>query len=390
MTSARSDLRRRVLHIVLDLEAGGLERVVADLIRRTDPVRFDLNLLALQHLGRYAEGLEKWATLDVAKPMSRWSLLRPRSLAVAIGRITPNVVHTHSGVWFKAALASRMAGVPRLIHTDHGRQHPDPWSDRFQDGIAARWTDTVVAVSEPLRAQLEKTVVPAGTTLVTIPNGVDTDAFCPRPDTGTLRRELGVDASVPVIGSLGRLSHIKGYDVMIEAYAILLAEHRSDPPPILVIAGEGEEQDALRSLTAARGVSSGVRFLGWRKDVEDFHSALSLFTLSSRSEGTSISILEAMSAGLCPVVTNVGGNADVVGAGLAHRLVPPENPRALAQAWREALGDPVGRAADGRRARQRVVEEFSLGSAVARYESLYAGATPQGRRNLERGARPAP
>jgi glycosyltransferase involved in cell wall biosynthesis len=95
--------------------------------------------------------------------------------------------------------------------------------------------------------------------------------------------------------------------------------------------------------------------------------------MSSRSEGTSVSLLEAMSAGLCPVVTDVGGNAAVLGPALRHRLVPPADPEALAMAWRDALVDSDRRTADGAAARQRVKAVYSLEEMVRRYESLYEG-----------------
>ncbi|MBA4159828.1 MAG: glycosyltransferase, partial [Gemmatimonadetes bacterium] len=95
---------------------------------------------------------------------------------------------------------------------------------------------------------------------------------------------------------------------------------------------------------------------------------------ASRSEGTSVSLLEAMSAGLCPVITEVGGNAAVLGPDLRHRLVPPEDASALASAWRAALTASRAREADARAARERVKEHFGLQAMVARYQELYLGA----------------
>src|SRR5437762_4660924 len=100
--------------------------LVADLVRRVDPARFDSHVLALRFLGRNARGLEPASRLHVAAPLPRWTMLWPRPLIRQIRELAPDVVHTHSGVWYKASLAARWAGVPRLIHTDHGRPYPDP------------------------------------------------------------------------------------------------------------------------------------------------------------------------------------------------------------------------------------------------------------------------
>ena len=363
--------RTRVLHVIQNLNYGGMERLVVDIVRGANRARFDCHVLALQYLGRYAGDLGDSATLHLSPPLPRWSMLWPAPLTRQMERIAPDVVHTHSGVWYKASLAARRAGVPRLIHTEHGRGRPDPWRARLLDRLAARRTDTVVAVSDELAEQLAATIVSRRRRIRVVHNGVDTERFRPRPDSGALREELGLSSAVPIIGSVGRLEPIKGYDVMIEAFARLHALRDEEPRPVLVLGGEGSERPRLQALAATLGVDRFVRFLGWRDDIHDLHSAFTIFTLSSRSEGTSVSLLEAMSAGLCPVVTDVGGNAMVLGDALRHRLVPAERPDALATAWLDALAAPSRRTADAAAARARVDDAFRLDAMVRRYEELY-------------------
>lgn len=365
--------RVRVLHVVLDLEAGGLERLVADMVRRTDRRLFEPHVLALRFLGRHARGLEEFARLHEGRSRGGWSMLWPRHLSEQIRGIAPQVVHTHSGVWYKASLAARRAAVPRLVHTDHGRLLPDPWQARFLDGLAARRTDVVVAVSDVLGQLLARTVVRDASRIVVVPNGVDTELFWPRPDSGRVRAELGISGDAPVIGSIGRLDPIKAYDVMVEAFARLLAGWGEGPRPVLVLAGNGPEQARLSELVRARSLQGAARLLGWRDDVHDLHQAFTLFTMSSRSEGTSLSLLEAMSAGLCPVVTQVGGTPVVLGDRLRHRMVPAGDPDALAAAWRAALADTERRGADALLARQRVEEAFGLDAMMRRYQAIYLG-----------------
>jgi len=366
--------RTRVLHVIQNLNYGGMERLLAELVRRIDGTRFESHVLVLQYFGRFAEGLDDVATLHKAPPMSKGSMIWPRVLARQIRALRPDVVHTHSGVWYKGSLAARLAGVPLVVHTEHGRQSPDPWLARWVDGLASRRTDVVVAVSGSVAEQLRARVVRGGCRVEVVENGVDTDVHAPVADTGRVRRELGIAADVPILGSIGRLEPIKGYDVMIRAFARLHALWPSPVPPVLVLAGEGSERSNLEELAAALGIREHVRFLGWRDDIRDLHSAFTVFTMSSRSEGTSVSLLEAMSAGLCPVVTAVGGNPAVLGDSLRHRLVPPEDPEALARAWLDALLDGAGREADSRAARARVVESYGLDRTVARYERIYQSA----------------
>jgi glycosyltransferase involved in cell wall biosynthesis len=356
------------------LNYGGMERLVVDIVRCVDAERLESHILVLKQLGRFSRELGATIQLHQARPLPRYSMLWPGPLVSQIREIAPDVVHTHSGVWYKATLAARSAGVRRIIHTDHGRQLPDPWVARFVDGLAARRTDVVVAVSEALAGHLKRTVVPRQTRVEVIPNGVDTAAFRPGTDGWGVRSELGIPPQVPIVGSVGRLQRIKGYDVMLQAFARLRQEWTDGEPPVLVIAGDGAERERLERFVADSGLAAGVHLLGWRDDLHDLHAAFTLFTMASRSEGTSVSLLEAMSSGVCPVVTDVGGNRAVLGPLLEHRLVPPDDPAALASAWRRALSNAEARVRDAAAARGRVEAAFSLEAMVRRYEALYAAA----------------
>ena len=370
-TNRRGSARIRVLHVIQNLNYGGMERLLADIVRRMDPQRFEPHVLALQFLGRFSEGLSDVATLHVAGPMTRLSMLRPASLSKRIAAIAPGAVHTHSGVWYKASLAARMAGVPKIIHTEHGRAKPDPLKSRIVDSLAAGRTDVVVAVSDQLGEQLIASRIAPARCVRVVRNGVDIDAFRPRADDGALRRALGIPPGAPVFGSIGRLEPIKGYDVMIEAMRCAVHQWNDGPAPVLVIAGEGSERPRLERLIDDYSLRAHVRMLGWRDDAHALHAMFTLFTMSSHSEGTSVSLLEAMSAGLCPVVTDVGGNRAVLGDRLTHRMVAPANPTALAAAWIDALQQKERLGDDGLTARGQVASAFDLGSMVRAYEHLY-------------------
>lgn len=371
--------RLRVLHIIHALVPGGMERVLVDLVRGSDAQRFESHVLTLEVLGPLAEELEPVATVHSSAPLAGWSMLWPQQLAKQIRRIAPDIVHTHGRVWYKAALAARLAGVPRVVHTDHGRGNPDPWLQRRIDRAAAGRTDTVVAVSQSLADHLRARVIGSHRALQVITNGVDTRRYRPSADDGSIRRALGISADAPIIGTVGRFDPIKAYDMMVEAFAMLLDSWGTAPRPVLMFIGDGSERSLIEQTADRLGVRGSVRITGLVRDVGRYHATLAVFSLSSHSEGTSISLLEAMSAGVCPVVTNVGGNAACLGDALAHRLVPSRDPVALAAGWRDALTNDVRRAADGSGARLRVQELFAIDRMVERYADLYRapfGASP--------------
>ena len=164
---------------------------------------------------------------------------------------------------------------------------------------------------------------------------------------------------------------MKNYRLAIGALARMKRGPGDHRLPTLVLVGDGKERRDLETLARNLGVLSEVRFLGWRDDVDRLYGAFDLYTLVSRSEGTSISLLEAMASSLCPVVTDVGGNREVLGAGFEALLVRSEDEAGLSAAWHACLANPGFRDEMGRRARQRVEGAYSLDGMVDQYVSLY-------------------
>jgi len=359
----------RVVHVIQNIHYGGMEKLLTDIVQHIDKTRFDLHVLALQYLGRYSRDIAGHATLHLGPKMSRLSMLRPAALAACIAKLQPDIVHTHSGVWYKAARAARLAGVPQLVHTEHGVQPENPLP-RFLDRRAARLTDTLVAVSQPLRTDMVKRLRLPESRIVVIRNGVDTQAFHPRTPSGAVYRALGLQPDQPIVGSIGRLESVKGYDVVIEAFGQLCRRRRDRP--VLVIAGEGSVRPELETLIARLGLRDRVFLLGWRDDALDLYAHFRCFVLGSWSEGTSVSLMEAMSCAVAPVVTAVGGNPDVLGPDLVQQLVPAGDVDALATCIDSTL-DPEAARCIGQKARRRVETNFGLGGMVRAYESIYLG-----------------
>ena len=119
MTS--SDQTIRAAHVIQNLNYGGMERVLHDLARGLFCRGFDIHVVVLEYYGRFARGLEDCASLHQVRPMSKLSLFHPGELIALVRKIAPDIVHSHSGVWFKTARAAHLARVPVLIHTEHGR-----------------------------------------------------------------------------------------------------------------------------------------------------------------------------------------------------------------------------------------------------------------------------
>jgi glycosyltransferase involved in cell wall biosynthesis len=245
--------------------------------------------------------------------------------------------------------------------------------------IGARMTDRIVAVSAPLAEYLATSLhVPQGRISV-IRNGIHLPAAQDAGERLAGRAQLGIAPNARVIGSVGRLDPVKAYDRLISAFSEV--RQRSDVaggPLMLVLVGDGPEQDRLRRHAEALGLGDSVRFLGWRKDVPRLLALMDIFVLSSDSEGTSLSLLEAMASGVAAVATAVGGTPDVFGPDGAGQLVPPGDTAALASALADLLRDADRRRELAGKGRAWVELHYSFEAMAAAYQRLYESLTGKG------------
>jgi glycosyltransferase involved in cell wall biosynthesis len=171
---------------------------------------------------------------------------------------------------------------------------------------------------------------------------------------------------VPAVLYAGRLSPEKGVDVLLDAWAMA---RRRGALGTLCLVGEGPERADLERRARDHGILGAVRFAGPADDVAPWLGAADAFVLPSRTEGLSVALLEAMAAGLPVVATDVGGTRDAAGG--AAVLVPPDDPRALAEALAAVLEAPEQAATLGEAARRRVLSRFGIQLVARRHLDLY-------------------
>jgi|SRR6516162_7102669 glycosyltransferase involved in cell wall biosynthesis len=350
----------RVVHLVTSLNIGGLEMVVLNLARYADRRRFDLRVLCLEESGILAPRIESLGVpVESVGPPSLSRLRRLIRLSIRLGQMQPHILHTHNMMphYFGAAAAT-VARVPVLIHTKHGRNNPELPRRVMLNRWASYLSSRVVAVSEDsadVARKIER--VPDGK-LTVIRNGINLEGFPPHHRQSAGKRVINV----------ARLNFIKDQATLLRA-ARLVAD--ADPEFRLDIIGDGPARGELLALREDLSLGDRVCFLGERMDVAGCLAACDLFVLSSETEGLSLTLLEAMAAGLPIVATAVGGNREVVVEGETGLLVPAKSPQALAHAIRCLLCDPARLLRMGRAARAQVEKEFDMRQVVVKYETLY-------------------
>ena len=356
-----------ILYVILSLEIGGMEQVVADLIRHLDLEQFTPVVACLETLGPIAAelGKQEVAVVQVERMTPMLSFAYPGKLIKLMRDYRIDVVHVHSGCWHKAALAARFCGVRNVIYTEHGRIFPDSRAVMLLDRLYAPLTKHVVAVSTNLAAYLCSEVGISEKKISVIINGIDVERF-------QIARIPMVTTDNIHIGIIARLAPVKNIATLVQAMAIV---HQHNPQLLLSIIGDGPERDFLESLVSELGLSSVVTFHGFRRDIPEVLREMDIFTLSSLSEGTSITLLEAMASGKPVVVTNVGGNPAIVEQGVNGLLVPAAEPDSLAQALLKLADEPSLRQAMAAANINKVTELYSIQAMVRQYEALYREAT---------------
>lgn len=204
-------------------------------------------------------------------------------------------------------------------------------------------------------------------------NGIDTKPFQFDSTERKCNRDLmGFDKETILIGSVGNIRPVKGYDVLVESAAIVC---RKFPAVQFLHVGEGELKAQLEDRCNALGIDNNFHFLGATDNVPGFLSVLDIYVQPSRSEGMSNAILEAMAARLPVVATDVGGNPDLIEHCVTGLLTPVENCEALAERLIQLITQPQTRSELAERASQRVHDEFRMSCMIENYKRTYIELT---------------
>ena len=360
-----------VLHVVAPGAFGGLERVVQLLGTGLRGLGHDIHVAAIVGTG------EDRAMQTFLAPLARagvqaHGLVGAGRLAerAAIRRLCvqlrPDIVHTHG---YRPdvldAGVARALGIP-TVTTVHGFTGGG-WKNRVYEWLqcrAFRRFDAVVAVSRPLVARLASAGVPAAR-IHEVPNAWGQGGGAAPPlDRREARAVLGLPADAFVVGWVGRLSHEKGADVLLEALS-----HLKDLPLEVSIVGDGVERRPLAQQAVGLGLNGRLHWHGAVPDAGRLFSAFDVFVLSSRTEGTPIVLFEAMAAGVPIVATAVGGVPQVVSADSAA-LVAALQPAALATEIRAVHRNADAAQRRARAARARL-EAYGVVPWLERYVDIY-------------------
>ena len=405
----------KVIRIIARLNVGGPAKHVAWLTAGLQDQEWETVLVAgsvppgEEDMGYFAAALGVQPVL--IKEMSReisfkdavtiWKLYR------LFKREQPDLVHTHTA---KAGTVGRIAGLlyrwftpgtligrPRhclFIHTYHGHIFHGYYGQLktrvfllIEKLLARLITDKIVVVSQQQKTEINQTFgVGSADQLVVIPLGLDLSTFAePEKRREIFREELGVKPDQLLVGIVGRLTEVKNHELFLKAVAQFKRRRSAaelTEKARFVVIGDGSLRESLKQTTRNLGLVDDIIFAGTRSDPENFYPALDVVALTSKNEGTPLTLIEAMANGVPVISSAVGGVVDLVGAReveseqqyqICQRgiTVRPQDAAAFALGLERLLQDPNLRKEMGRRGREFVAQNYSRDRLLDDMRTLY-------------------
>jgi glycosyltransferase involved in cell wall biosynthesis len=372
----RKNKRIRVLHLISgDLWAGAEVQafvLVSSLFRLPE---LDLTAIVLNE-GKLAKELRRTGlpvTVIDESAHGFFSVLRLIKENLKDKNI--DILHSHR---YKenvlGALLKKSGTVRYLVQTVHGLGEPFKGLKMLKARLyhfldlhyTRKYFDKVQAVSFDIQEKLNRKIDPAK--LVTIHNSVNTADTRVTRSASKIRSELGIGENQLIVGSVGRMVPVKGYDVFLRAARIILGKR---PETRFILAGDGPSLQELMDTAREMGIQKHVMFLGFRDDPLDVINALDVFVVCSYHEGIPTVLLEAMALGKAVVATKVGGIPEIIRNHISGLLVEPGDVEGLASACMRILDKPAVRKKLEGESERRIKEEFTSEVQTKRILGMY-------------------
>lgn len=329
-----------VMHITYDMRIGGTEMVIRNLIEGFNHPHVRMSVFCIEEpLGPWGQDLASKGipiTTVARQPGFDRSLIK--AIRHHIKQNNIDIIHCHQYTpWVYGVLAA--AGLnTRVVFTEHGRFYPDfgTWKRKLINPVLAWFTDASTAISAATKQALITHEHLSASKIEVIYNGIQPVSPVTVDEQAALKSELAITKDQTVFGTIARFDPIKNHLMMLRAFKDVL---NAGVNAVLVIVGDGEMRDAITALIDELDIGNQVILTGYQPQPARYLSIMDIFLLSSFSEGTSMTLLEAMSLGKPCVVTDAGGNGEVI----AHRqnglVTENDNQAEFASAMLELVND---------------------------------------------------
>jgi len=387
--SAGPKKKIKIAQVITRLDWSGAPDIVEIIYSYLDPSVYDITLIygitrypsenTRQFLGKF-----KGRIIFIPQLKREVSLIEDLmsliSLYFIFMREKFDVVHTHTAkAGFIGRIAARLAGAKLVLHTPHGHDFYGYFGTLgsrliiMLERFAALFADRIIVFTDIEKADMMKYRICRASKVRVIPSGLDFSVFEKlKVDVVKKRSELRLGPADLVVGMIGRLESIKGFEYFIDSAVIV---SRQIPKARFLIVGEGSLHDELAARVRDLNMGQKIFFAGWREDIPEILSVLDVLALASLNEAVGRVLLEAGAVGKPVVATAVGGVPEIIKDNETGILVPSGDPAAMAQAVITLLKDEAKRDEMGRCAKKWVRDNFNDRSMVEKLDEIYKGVT---------------
>jgi glycosyltransferase involved in cell wall biosynthesis len=365
--------RKKILYITYDMRIGGTEMVIKNIIEGSDAAKYEMSIFCIEEpIGPWGEELEENGTEIFSKHRKDgFDLSLITEIRACIRNQNIDVIHCHQYTpWVYGVLAA-IGLKTKVIFTEHGRFYPDSssWKRKIVNPVLSFFTDHITAVSKATKQALVDYEFLSADKITVIYNGIKALPKVDEIEKDNLKQQLLIEDDDIIFGTVARLDPIKNHEMMLNAFSNVVAEH---PKAKLVIVGDGDLLVTLKALCAKLNIVDKVIFTGDITKPDIYMQIFDIFLLSSLSEGTSMTLLEAMSIGKPCVVSDAGGNAEIIQNGRKGVVTENGNLNAFSYALWQMINEPNKCSAMGELGYDRYEKKFSEITMNIKYARLYS------------------
>jgi glycosyltransferase involved in cell wall biosynthesis len=358
-----------VMHVTYDMRIGGTEMVIKSLVEGVDDKKFNMSIFCLESpLGPWGKDLNAMGVeITSYNRKDGFDFTAIKAIRAQIIQNQIDVLHCHQYTpWVYGALAACGLSA-KVIFTEHGRFYPDvkSWKRRWVNPFLARLTDHITAISKATSLALKEYEYIDENSVEVIYNGIASN----RPTVSMdLREKLNIDKEALLLGTIARFDPIKNHSMMLDSIAELINRGFNVH---LILVGDGECRQEITDKIAKLRIADYVTLTGYIKEPFDYLNIMEVFLLTSFSEGTSMTLLEAMRSSKPCIVTNVGGNPEVIQHDHNGFVIESENVSELTQSVIKLYLDENLKNVMGENALKRFTDTFTSENMCNKFSSLY-------------------
>ena len=362
---------KNILHVTFDMRIGGTEMVIKNIIEGNQNTSHCMSIFCIEEpLGPWGQDMQT-AGIKVSSVARKEgfdvSVIKALRKHIKANKI--DILHCHQYTpWVYGTIAA-LGTNAKVIFTEHGRFHPDSssWKRRFINPLLALFTSKISAISNATKQALVDYEFLPSSRIDVIYNGIK-PLITNKQKALEIKAQLNIAPAALVYGTIARLDPIKNHTMMIEAFAKTL---EILPDSVLVIVGDGDLMGELTNLVKELNIKESIIFTGYIPYPQDYLSFFDIFLLSSLSEGTSMTLLEAMSLSKPCIVTDAGGNKEIVIDGETGLVTDNDNMQQFSDAMIQ-IGKQLEQVSIyGQNAKSRFNEQFDEAHMSICYNNYY-------------------